>query len=167
MIKVISFIFKHPFLNHDEFVSHYENIHAPLASTILEFYGYERNHIINCHNRKNSPSCISVFRYKNEEQLKKTQDILSDYPPELKEDELKFMAFDKNYYHFVEEKLLNSENFPIKIFAYQKQVRSELKLLSVNTDKTNKFRIYEYGIKLQDQYPDYKGEVFICKTTVN
>ena len=73
------------------------------------------------------------------------------------------MDFDKNYYHFVEEKLLNSENFPIKIFAYQKQVRSELKLLSVNTDKTNNFQIYEYGTRLQDQYPDYKGEVFICK----
>jgi len=162
-IKAISFIFKHPLLSHDDFVNHYENIHVPLASSIFEFHGYERNHIINCHNKKDSPSCISVFRYRNEEGLKKTQAILSDYPSELKQDELKFMDFDKNYYHFVKEKLLNNEKFPIKIFAYQRQVKSELKLLSVNTNQTNNFKIYEYGTKLQDQYHNYKGEVFICK----
>ena len=57
------------------------------------------------------------------------------------------MDFEKNCYHFVEEKLLNNENFPIKIFAYQKQVRSELKLLSVNTDKTNKFVVVDIKAK--------------------
>ena len=33
----------------------------------------------------------------------------------------------------------------------------------LHTVKINNFKIYEYGTRLQDQYPDYKGEVFICK----
>ena len=47
MIKAISYIFKRPDLSNQEFINHYETIHAPLARSILEFGYYERNHILN------------------------------------------------------------------------------------------------------------------------
>ena len=90
MIKAISYIFKRPDLSNQEFINHYETIHAPLARSILEFGYYERNHILNNDSNK-LPSCISIFKYNSEEQLKKTQKILENYPPDLKEDELRFM----------------------------------------------------------------------------
>ena len=77
MIKAISFIFKKSSLTQDQFKEHYENSHAPLARSILEFSHYERNHILNF--SAGNPSCISIFKYSSEELLKKTQKILEDY----------------------------------------------------------------------------------------
>ena len=122
MIKAISFIFKKSSLTQDQFKEHYENSHAPLARSILEFSHYERNHILNV--SAGNPSCISIFKYSSEELLKKTQKILEDYPKELKEDELKFMDFDKNYYYFVNEELLsprkrsNRNRMPINLSVH-------------------------------------------------
>ena len=118
MIKAISFIFKKSSLTQNQFIEHYENSHAPLARSILEFSHYERNHILNVYD--DNPSCISIFKYSSEELLKKTQKILQDYPKELKEDELKFMDFDKNYYYFVDEEYYLQKNLNIKFFQKMK-----------------------------------------------
>ena len=109
----------------DQFVEHYENSHAPLARSILEFSHYERNHILNL--STGDPSCISIFKYSSEELLKKTQKILQDYPKELKEDELKFMDFDKNYYHFVYEKISSLKKFKYKVFSKNENIILESK----------------------------------------
>ena len=122
MIKAISYIFKRTDLSNQEFVNHYETTHAPLAKSILEFGYYERNHILNNDSNK-LPSCISIFKYDSEEQLKKTQKTLENYPPDLKEDELKFMDFDKNYYYFVEEDVINDKTYmTIKIIKFNSNI---------------------------------------------
>ena len=64
--------------------------------------------------------------------LKKTQKILQDYPKELKEDELKFMDFDKNYYHFVYEKISSLKKFKYKVFSKNEIHNDQLHEISVN-----------------------------------
>ena len=45
LIKALAFIHKKNNLSDREFKNYYENIHAPLASSLLTFEGYERNYI--------------------------------------------------------------------------------------------------------------------------
>ncbi len=161
MIKAISFIFKKPSLSQDQFIRHYENSHAPLARSILEFSHYERNHILNVYD--DNPSCISIFKYNSEELLKKTQKILQDYPKDLKEDELKFMDFDKNYYHFVDEEILSLKKFKYKVFSINEIHNDQLHGLSTNKIIDQEKIIFEYGsdLDLSAQY-DTKT-VYFCK----
>ena len=161
MIKAISFIFKKSSLTQNQFVEHYENSHAPLARSILEFTHYERNHILNF--SAGNPSCISIFKYSSEELLKKTQKILEDYPKELKEDELKFMDFDKNYYYFVDEEVLSSKKFKYKVFSKNEIHHDELHGISVNKIIDQESTIFEYGSELDLSAQYNTKSVYFCK----
>ena len=161
MIKAISFIFKKSSLTQDQFKEHYENSHAPLARSILEFTHYERNHILNV--SAGNPSCISIFKYSSEELLKKTQKILQDYPKELKEDELKFMDFDKNYYYFVDEEVLSSKKFKYKVFSKNEIHHDQLHGISVNKIIDQESTIFEYGSELDLSAQYNTKSVYFCK----
>jgi hypothetical protein len=145
----------------DQFVEHYENSHAPLARSILEFSHYERNHILNL--STGDPSCISIFKYSSEELLKKTQKILQDYPKELKEDELKFMDFDKNYYHFVDEKISSLKKFKYKVFSKNEIHNDQLHEISVNKIIDQESTIFEYGSELDLSAQYNTKSVYFCK----
>jgi hypothetical protein len=145
----------------DQFVEHYENSHAPLARSILEFSHYERNHILNL--STGDPSCISIFKYSSEELLKKTQKILQDYPKELKEDELKFMDFDKNYYHFVDEKISSLKKFKYKVFSKNEIHNDQLHEISVNKIIDQGSTIFEYGSELDLSAQYNTKSVYFCK----
>jgi hypothetical protein len=145
----------------DQFVEHYENSHAPLARSILEFSHYERNHILNL--STGDPSCISIFKYSSEELLKKTQKILQDYPKELKEDELKFMDFDKNYYHFVYEKISSLKKFKYKVFSKNEIHNDQLHEISVNKIIDQGSTIFEYGSELDLSAQYNTKSVYFCK----
>jgi hypothetical protein len=145
----------------DQFVEHYENSHAPLARSILEFSHYERNHILNL--STGDPSCISIFKYSSEELLKKTQKILQDYPKELKEDELKFMDFDKNYYHFVYEKISSLKKFKYKVFSKNEIHNDQLHEISVNKIIDQESTIFEYGSELDLSAQYNTKSVYFCK----
>jgi len=161
LIKAISFIFKKSSLTQNQFVEHYENSHAPLARSILEFTHYERNHILNV--SAGNPSCISIFKYSSEELLKKTQKILQDYPKELKEDELKFMDFDKNYYYFVNEELLSPKKFKYKVFSKNEIHNDQLHGISVNKIIDQESTIFEYGSELDLSAQYNTKSVYFCK----
>lgn len=161
MIKAISFIFKKSSLTQNQFVEHYENSHAPLARSILEFTHYERNHILNV--SAGNPSCISIFKYSSEELLKKTQKILQNYPKELKEDELKFMDFDKNYYYFVDEEVLSSKKFKYKVFSKNEIHHDQLHGISVNKIIDQESTIFEYGSELDLSAQYNTKSVYFCK----
>jgi len=161
LIKAISFIFKKSSLTQDQFKEHYENSHAPLARSILEFTHYERNHILNT--SAGNPSCISIFKYSSEELLKKTQKILQDYPKELKEDELKFMDFDKNYYYFVDEEVLSSKKFKYKVFFLFLIHHDQLHGISVNKIIDQESTIFEYGSELDLSAQYNTKSVYFCK----
>jgi len=161
LIKAISFIFKKLSLTQNQFVEHYENSHAPLARSILEFTHYERNHILNA--SAGNPSCISIFKYSSEELLKKTQKILQDYPKELKEDELKFMDFDKNYYYFVDEEVLSSKKFKYKVFSKNEIHHDQLHGISVNKIIDQESTIFEYGSELDLSAQYNTKSVYFCK----
>lgn len=161
MIKAISFIYKKSSLTQNQFVEHYENSHAPLARTILEFTHYERNHILNV--SSGNPSCISIFKYSSEELLKKTQKILQDYPKELKEDELKFMDFDKNYYYFVDEEVLSPKKFKYKVFSKNEIHHDHLHGISVNKIIDQESTIFEYGSELDLSAQYNTKSVYFCK----
>ena len=145
----------------DQFVEHYENSHAPLARSILEFSHYERNHILNL--STGDPSCISIFKYSSEELLKKTKKILQDYPKELKEDELKFMDFDKNYYHFVYEKISSLKKFKYKVFSKNEIHNDQLHEISVNKIIDQESTIFEYGSELDLSAQYNTKSVYFCK----
>ena len=161
MIKAISFIFKKSSLTQNQFVEHYENSHAPLARSILEFTHYERNHILNA--SAGNPSCISIFKYSSEELLKKTQKILQDYPKELKEDELKFMDFDKNYYYFVDEEVLSPKKFKYKVFSKNEIHHDQLHVISVNKIIDQEGTIFEYGSELDLSAQYNTKSVYFCE----
>jgi len=161
LIKAISFIFKKLSLTQNQFVEHYENSHAPLARSILEFTHYERNHILNV--SAGNPSCISIFKYSSEELLKKTQKILQDYPKELKEDELKFMDFDKNYYYFVDEEVLSSKKFKYKVFSKNEIHHDQLHGISVNKIIDQESTIFEYGSELDLSAQYNTKSVYFCE----
>ena len=161
MIKAISFIFKKPSLSQDQFIEHYENSHAPLARSILEFSHYERNHILNVCD--GNPNCISIFKYSSEELLKKTQKILQDYPKDLKEDELKFMDFDKNYYHFVDEEILSVKKFKYKFFSKNEIHNDHLHGLSINKLTDQDKIIFEYGSELDLSTQFETNKVYFCR----
>ena len=162
MIKAISYIFKRPDLSNQEFINHYETTHAPLARSILEFGYYERNHILN-NDSNDLPSCISVFKYTSEDQLKKTQKTLENYPAELKEDELRFMDFDKNYYYFVKENVVSNKSYPFKVFSAQVLDHKGLEIISINKVNDQETAIYEYGCEVDLSVDFNDSEIFFCR----
>ena len=109
MIKAISFIIKKESVSFLEFRSHYESIHAPLAQKLLNPPFYERNYVYETINGNSDIGSISIFKYPDMQALTTVNSILeSSRAIALREDELKFMQPEKNYFYLVDEKILNS-----------------------------------------------------------
>ena len=109
MIKAISFIIKKESVSFLEFRSHYETTHAPLAQKLLNPPFYERNYVYKTINGNSDVGSISIFKYPDMQALTTVNSILeSSRAIALKEDELKFMQPEKNYFYLVDEKILNS-----------------------------------------------------------
>lgn len=109
MIKAISFIIKKDSVSFSVFRSHYETTHAPLAQKLLNPPFYERNYVYEAINGNSDIGSISIFKYPDLQALKTVNSILeSSKAIALREDELKFMQPEKNYFYLVDEKILNS-----------------------------------------------------------
>jgi hypothetical protein len=109
LIKAISFIIKKESVSFSAFRSHYETTHAPLAQALLNPPFYERNYVYETINGNSDIGSISIFKYPDIQALITVNSILeSSRAIALKEDELKFMQPDKNYFYLVDEKILNS-----------------------------------------------------------
>ena len=84
-------------LSDNDFRNYYENNHAPLASSLLSFEGYERNYV----NTELNPlyaslGSISIFKYKSMKSLEIVDKAnVSDAGDTLRDDELKFMNVQK------------------------------------------------------------------------
>ena len=145
-------------LSDNDFRDYYENNHAPLASSLLSFEGYERNYI----NTELNPLCsslrsISIFKYKSMKSLEiVSKQMLSDAGDTLRDDELKFMDASKNYFVLTESKQLTEQEFNKKIF-YSANSENDLNVLDsfsgINKISNNLFiepnktiGIAEYGI---------------------
>jgi len=118
LIKALAFIHKKNELSDEEFKDYYENTHAPLASSLLTFEGYERNYI----DTKLNPlyaalGSISIFKYQSMKSLDIIRDQMSSSEGDiLRKDELNFMDVSKNYFVLAESKELTEETFHKKIF---------------------------------------------------
>ena len=109
LIKAISFIVKKESISFSAFRSHYETTHAPLAQELLSPPFYERNYVYKTINGNSDIGSISIFKYPDIQALTTVNSILeSSGAIALKEDELKFMQPEKNYFYLVDEKILNS-----------------------------------------------------------
>ena len=109
MIKAISFIIKKDSVSFLEFRSHYETTHARLAQELLSPPFYERNYVYKTINGNSDIGSISIFKYPDLQALKTVNSILeSSRAIALREDELRFMQPDKNYFYLVDEKILSS-----------------------------------------------------------
>jgi hypothetical protein len=130
LIKALAFIHKIVGLSDSDFRDYYENKHAPLASSLLSFEGYERNYIsAELNPLFTSLGSISIFTYESMASL----DIIgkqmsSDAGDTLRDDEVKFMDVSKNYFVLTESNQLTEMEFNKKIF-YSANSEDNLNLL--------------------------------------
>ena len=130
LIKALAFIHKIVGLSDSDFRDYYENKHAPLASSLLSFEGYERNYIsAELNPLFTSRGSISIFTYESMASL----DIIgkqmsSDAGDTLRDDEVKFMDVSKNYFVLTESNQLTEKEFNKKIF-YSANSEDNLNLL--------------------------------------
>ena len=94
MVKTVALIKRKPGLTHEEFVKHYEEVHAPLA---LEFFGalkkYVRNYLVGLPGEEEPPfDCITEFWFEDLAAGLATQELSqSEAAQALHEDEDRFM----------------------------------------------------------------------------
>ena len=158
MIKALAFIYKKKGLSDDDFKNYYEKNHAPLATSLLTFEGYERNFVnANINPLFASLGSISIFQYQSIESLNDIEEQMSsDAGDTLREDELKFMDVTKNYFVLTQSDQLTEQRFKKKIFY---TCNDEDDLTSLNSyeglkkisdniilESTEMFGIAEYGI---------------------
>ena len=118
MIKALAFIHKKTGLSDTDFRTYYENSHAPLASSLLTFEGYERNFINSKFNQSfKSLGSISIFKYQSMRSLDVIgEQMESNKGDILREDELKFMDVPKNFFILTESKDSLNNIYEQKIF---------------------------------------------------
>ncbi len=158
MIKALAFIYKKKGLSDGDFKNYYEKNHAPLATSLLTFEGYERNFVnANINPLFASLGSISIFQYQSIESLNDIEEQMSsDAGDTLREDELKFMDVAKNYFVLTQSDQLTEQRFKKKIFY---TCNDEDDLTSLNSyeglkkisdniilESTEMFGIAEYGI---------------------
>lgn len=108
MIKVIALIKRKAGISRQDFVSHYEEIHVPLAvNGIPSFAGYVRNHIIVAFVKRDPAfDCLSEFWYPTTENLQKVLEFLkSDASQIIHQDERTFMDTNGNLHFRVSERI--------------------------------------------------------------
>lgn len=118
MIKALAFIHKKNDFSDNDFKDYYEKNHAPLAKSLLTFEGYERNYISTEINPLySSLGSISIFQYQSIESLNIVEEKMSSNVGDiLREDELKFMNVEKNYFVLTQSVQLTEQEFKKKIF---------------------------------------------------
>ena len=145
-------------LSDDDFRDYYENQHAPLASSLLSFEGYERNYVNSGLNPLyKSLGSISIFKYQSMESLDVIgKQMSSDAGDILRNDEVKFMNVPKNYFVLTQSDQLTEMEFNKKIF-YSTNDKESLNLLdsydgikkisdNLVIEPNEIFGIAEYGI---------------------
>ena len=125
MIKALAFIHKKTGLSDIDFRTYYENSHAPLASSLLTFEGYERNFINSKFNQSyESLGSISIFKYQSMRSLDVIgEQMQSSKGDILREDELKFMDVTKNFFVLTESEDSINNIYEQKIFYPAKKIR--------------------------------------------
>ena len=118
LIKALAFIHKMDGLSDGDFRNYYENQHAPLASSLLSLEGYERNYVNSALNPLyKSLGSISIFKYQSMESLDVIgKQMSSDAGDILRNDEMKFMNVQKNYFVLTQSDQLTEMEFNKKIF---------------------------------------------------
>ena len=126
MIKALAFIHKKTGLSDIDFRAYYENSHAPLASSLLTFEGYERNFINSKFNQSyKSLGSISIFKYQSMRSLDVIgEQMESSKGDTLREDELKFMDVPKNFFILTESEDAINNMYEQKIFYPAKILRN-------------------------------------------
>jgi uncharacterized protein (TIGR02118 family) len=107
MIKVIAFIKRKPGISHEEFVQHYEEVHAPLAMKHLTTISrYVRNYIVAMPGTDEIDyDCITEFWYEDIEAAQASQDFVnSEAGQVIHDDEETFMDRGKMVALLVDER---------------------------------------------------------------
>ena len=108
MIKVIAFVKRKPTVSHEEFVRHYEEIHAPLALRLFPaIKKYVRNHIVTAPGAK-APDfdCITEFWFDDMAASRTVIEIrLSDAGKPIRDDEDTFMDLTEMVSFVVDERV--------------------------------------------------------------
>ncbi len=111
MIKSITLIKRKPGLSREEFIKHYEEVHAPLAlKHFPTFKRYLRNYVITPPGAEELDfDCITEIWFENMEGSKAVTDALGGYTTEIgkifHDDEERFMDRDSRVSFLVEEKV--------------------------------------------------------------
>jgi len=119
MIKVMMLVKRKEGISHEEFVRHYEEVHAPLSLELLPRYRkYVRNHIIGTiEGEEPDFDCITEIWFDNPEAAQAVtkalggSDVLDGYTTEIGQifcnDEAKFMDRSKRVSFLVDERASN------------------------------------------------------------
>jgi len=125
LIKALAFIHKKTGFTDTDFRAYYENSHAPLASSLLTFEGYERNFINSKFNQSfESLGSISIFKYQSMRSLDVIGEQMESSKGDiLREDELKFMDVPKNFFILTESEDSTNSIYKQKIFYPAKKIQ--------------------------------------------
>ncbi len=113
MVKTIAFFKRKTGLSREEFASHYEMVHVPLATKYLpNMKGYVRNHIpVSFEMDDLEFDCISEFWYENMDEFQKVIGFLqSESSQAIHEDEETFMERGKSVFFFVDERTSETQD---------------------------------------------------------
>ena len=166
LIKALAFIHKKSQITDSEFEEYYEDHHAPLAQSLLNFEYYERNYI-------NSNLCpfypslgsISIFKYESEKSLEIVgEQMASNAGDTLRKDELNFMHVEENFHVFTNSSEISTKTYSKKIFLIARD-KNELKFLdkfsciqkisdNLIVDDKKMVAIPEYGINAEATIKD-------------
>jgi len=108
MIKVMALIKRKSTVSHEEFVRHYEEVHAPLALKLFPMIKkYVRNHIITPLGAQEPDfDCITEFWFDSPESAQAIVDIrMSAAGKPIRDDEETFMAMSKMVSFLVDERV--------------------------------------------------------------
>ena len=108
MIKVMALIKRKPTVSHEEFVRHYEEVHAPLALKLFPMIKkYARNHIIAASGAQEPDfDCITEFWFDSLESAQAIVDIrMSAAGKPIRDDEETFMDMSEMVSFLVDERV--------------------------------------------------------------
>lgn len=85
MVKLVALIKRKPGLSREEFVRHYEEVHAPLALKYLPgLKRYVRNYVIRgLGGREPDFDCITEFWFESWEDVSRVAQVLGDYHTQI------------------------------------------------------------------------------------
>jgi len=112
MIKTLALMRRKDGISHEEFVQHYEEVHAPLSIRVLPWLKhYVRNHITQVFTGQDFGfDCISQFWFDSlEDSVKLMEFVQSDEGVVIREDEHKFLDSNATTPFLVEEKASDIE----------------------------------------------------------